>query len=100
MSRRRSDYSTDMSKQPVLDYETPPPPKRVGFLSKCNPKATPRSVVRKAIAYALIAAAVWLIPAYFKPAMPEYWLFAFTMWVCIAALVGAVCEWQVDNDSL
>jgi hypothetical protein len=86
--------------RPTLDYETPQPRKRVGFLSKCNPKATLRSVVRKAITYALIAALLWLIAAYFKPAMRADWQFTFPMWVGIATLVGAVCEWQVDNDSL
>jgi len=87
--------------RPLLNYETPPErPKRVRFLSKCNPRATPRSAVRQAVRYAMIAAAAWFVAAYFKPAVRADWRFTLPSWVCIAALVGAVCEWQVDGDSL
>jgi hypothetical protein len=87
-----------MSRRRPLDYETPEPIRRVGFLSKGNPKATLASVARHAVAYALIARAIWLVLAYFRPGIRGDWRFTLTMWVCIAALIRAVCEWQLDDD--
>jgi hypothetical protein len=86
--------------RPTLQYERPQPPQRIGFFSKCNPRATPRSTLRKAVTYALVAAALWLIAAYRKPALLAEWQFMLPMWVGIAALVGAVCEWQVCVDGM
>ena len=95
-----SDTLADMHPPRPLDYETPRPPARVGFLTKCNPRATPRSVVRKAVRYALVAAAAWVVVAAFKPAIRSDWRLTFPALVCSAALVGAVFEWQVDDEGL
>jgi len=89
-----------MNSRRLLDYETPQRPKRVSFLAKCNPKATRRSVVRKAVKSALVATVLWFVAGYFKPAIRADWRFTFPVWICSAVLAGAVCEWQVDSESL
>ena len=85
---------TMAEKKATLDYATTGPAKHPRFLEKLNPKATWRSVARKAIISCLLAAAAWwllrrLIPTW-HPA--EWW--PFVCWEVAAAMVGAVTEWQ------
>lgn len=84
-------------KKPTLDYATTGPPKHPRFLDKLNPKATWRSVARKAVISCLLAAGAWwllrrLIPTWHPN---EWW--AFVCWEVAAAIVGAVTEWQPDD---
>lgn len=82
------------------ENDTQQQPRRVGFLSKCNPSATPRSVVPRAIKFGVIAAMIWWVAAFFKPSMREDWQIFFPLAVGVAMITCAVCEWQVDNDQL
>jgi hypothetical protein len=68
-----------MSQRRPLDYETPESIRRVGFLSRGNPKATLGSVTRHAVGYALTATAIWLVLAYFRPGMRGDWRIKLTI---------------------
>jgi hypothetical protein len=84
--------------QPPVNHETPEPEKRVGFLTRVNPKATVRSVIRSACITCVVAAALWGLCLIFRP-NPNWqpsWI-AFVGWMFCAALVGAVWEWQVPD---
>jgi hypothetical protein len=88
-----------MHLRPTVNYETPQPRKRIGFLTRVNPKATRWSVVRCACMMVLIASALWGLCLIFRP-NPKWqpsWPF-FVLWLCGAALVGAVWEWQVPHE--
>ena len=78
----------------------PPEPKRkVGFLTRLNPKATPRSVVHRACITCIASAAIWGLCLIFRP-NPKWqasWP-SFVLWLCCAVLVGAVWEWQVPDE--
>jgi hypothetical protein len=70
------------------------------FLAKLNPKATRRSVVRRAVLSCIIAASLWGLAVVFRfnpKFQPRWWAFALLI-VC-PALVGAACEWQVAPES-
>ena len=82
------------------DYETPPPRKPVGFLSKCNPRATAKTVVRSAVVYALAGAAIWLFGVVTKPGFWSTWRTSLPGLSLSGAFCGAVCEWQVDRERL
>ena len=74
--------------------------KRMGFLTKLNPNATPRSIVRRAGINCIIAAGLWALAVVFRfnpKFQPNWW--AFALWMACAALVGAVWEWQVPPES-
>lgn len=73
------------------------PKNRARILQRLNPKATRESVVRRACAYALIAVVTWGLLLLFLPRWQHSWLLLM-LWVCCAAVVGAVFEWQVPND--
>jgi len=79
-------------RNPKLDYETPP--KRVRFLEKLNPKATPRTVVRTAFIYGALAAVLVLVVRHFIPNWQHMHWLAFVGLVLLGAGVGAICEWQ------
>ena len=84
-----------MPDPPELDCATPEPRKRPQFLEKLNPKATRRSIMRSAILHGLGAAVVWslLMVVRLNPNWhPDSW--RFLMWIGVAAVVGAVWEWQ------
>ena len=82
------------------------------FLEKLNPKATLGSVVWRAVISSITAGILWgtavvfvsdpqLQPSWwaflFNPAFqPSWW--AFGLWMVLAALVGAVWEWQVTPE--
>ncbi len=66
-----------------------------GLLDKINPKATPRSVLRRAVTSALVGAAFFLL---FKPAVREAWRIVLPVWVLLCAAVGALVEWQVPDE--
>ena len=82
-----------------MNHETPQPEKRVGFLTRVNPKATVRSVIRRACIMCVVAAALWGLCLMFRP-NPKWQpsLMAFAWWMVCAALVGAVWEWQVPDE--
>ena len=69
-----------------------------GLLAKCNPNATPGSVARQAIVCGIAAPlfqgfVLWLINApaiHFQLRIPAF--------AVLGALVGAVMEWQVDDN--
>jgi fatty acid desaturase len=83
-----------------LEHEPRQPPKRVGFLSKCNPKATWRSVVRSAAIYSFAGAGLWLFGASTKEGFWSTWPVTLPGLMIAGAIAGAVCEWQVDWDQL
>jgi hypothetical protein len=72
---------------------------RSGFLARLNGKATVRSVIRSTCITCVIAAALWLLCLIIRP-NPDWrpnWI-TFAWWLACAALVGAVCEWQIPDD--
>jgi hypothetical protein len=75
------------------------PARRIGFLTRLNPKATARSVIRRACIMCAVAAALFGLCLIFRP-NPKWepsWIdFAWTL-IC-AAVVGAVWEWQVPDE--
>ena len=79
-------------REPKLDYETPR--KRVRFLEKLNPKATPRTVIRAAMIYGTLGA----IAGFLMRHLNHHW--RYLHWTTLVGLsllaggVGAVCEWQ------
>jgi hypothetical protein len=87
--------------------------KPMEFLAKLNPKATLRSVVRRALIGCIIAAGLWglaVVFLFYPKFQPSWWAFffnlgfqpswwAFGLWTGLAALVGAVWEWQVTPES-
>jgi hypothetical protein len=87
--------------RPMPTVPTPPQPREpIGFFSRLNPKATGRSVVRRACVMVIVGAALWGLCLVFRagdskwqPTWPTliWWLFCF-------ALTGAVLEWQVPDD--
>jgi len=79
---------------------SPQPPERVGFLSKCNPKATGKSVIRSAIVYSFAGVGLWLYGALTKEGFRSTWPIALPALMLCGAIAGAVCEWQVDPDQL
>jgi hypothetical protein len=70
----------------------------VGFLSKCNPKATGKSVIRSAIVYAFAGAGLWLFGALTEEGFSSTGPVALLGPILSGAIAGAVCEWQVDPD--
>jgi hypothetical protein len=80
---------------PTLEYATPP--KRVRFLEKLNPDATPRSMARRAVRNAAIAAASLLPARHYVRDFDLPWLL-FAMAVVLAAGVGVVLEWQEPEE--
>jgi hypothetical protein len=68
----------------------------MGLLDKTNPKATPRSVLLWAMAWAGIGAFLFFLA--FKPAYREAWRIALPIWVLLCAGVGALVEWQVADE--
>ena len=85
--------------RPPVNDDTQQPRKRIGFLARVNPKATARSVIRRACIMVLVAAALWGLCLVFRP-NPKWqpsWPFVI-LWLCCAALVGAVWEWQVPDE--
>ncbi|HEX5244509.1 MAG TPA: hypothetical protein VFW23_14700 [Tepidisphaeraceae bacterium] len=75
--------------KPTPDHEGS---KRPRFLQKLNPKATLWSVIRKAIIFAIAAAPVWWLLRLNPHWHPEPCM--FVCWEVVAAIVGAVTEWQ------
>jgi len=72
----------------------------MGFLTKLNPNATPRSIVRRAGINCIIAATLWALAVIFRfnpNFQPSWW--AFALWMACAVLVGIVWEWQVPRGS-
>jgi hypothetical protein len=67
----------------------------MGLLDKINRKATPGSVLRRALASGAIGAAFFVL---FKPAVREAWPVLLPLWVLLCAAVGALAEWQVPED--
>jgi len=75
------------------------PSERVGFLSKLNGRATPRSILRRAATTCVAAAALWALALVVRP-NPNWrpsWP-AFVGWIACAAITGAAWEWQVPDD--
>ena len=89
-----------MTRRPVLDYATPRPRKRIAFLSRLNPRATPGSVLWRAIRYALITAAFCAAISLFGegPMAQRSWG-ALLGLMAGAAVAGAAIEWQIDDES-
>jgi hypothetical protein len=70
------------------------------LLTKLNPKATRRSVARRALVSCIIAAGLWSLAVifHFNPKFQPTW-WAFVVFMICAAIVGAVWEWQVAPES-
>ena len=69
----------------------------MGLLDKTNPRATRRSVIRHAIIGALLAPACFFV--FGKAAIREHWGVFLPIFALLGAVVGAVCEWQLDDGS-
>ena len=68
----------------------------MGLLDKKNPRATPRSVVKHAVACGIAGAAVFFLG--FKSSYREAWPVTLPLWVLLCAVVGALWEWQVAEE--
>ena len=77
-----------------LDYE--PKPKRQGFLYR-HPKATRRSVTTAALMNVAVAALLWCVIESVWPRPAHTW-YMFLLWVVVAAVVGALFEYQGVNE--
>jgi dipeptide/tripeptide permease len=66
----------------------------MGLLDKLNPKATPKTVIKRSLMAALIGAAFFLL---FKPSVREAWPIVLPIWVLLCAAIGALAEWQVSD---
>ena len=84
--------------QPPLDYQTPRPPKRLRFLSKCNRRATSKSVLRKALLTSLGGAGLRIFGALTKEGFWKTWPIALPALMLSGAISGAIFEWQVPNE--
>ena len=71
---------------------------RVGFLTKLNPSATRASVIRKAVLYALMGPAIWVVCVLFNDEAWNAWPIAPIGLALSGALCGAVCEWQIPKE--
>jgi hypothetical protein len=71
--------------------------KRVRFLEKLNPKATPWTVARSAMLYGAVAAVFILIVKRFNPSWQDLHWLAFVGLVLLGAGVGAIHEWQWED---
>lgn len=67
----------------------------MGLLDQHNPKATLRSVLLRAIQFAVVGAVVFFLA--FKPMYRAAWPIALPIWCLLCAFVGAVVEWQVPR---
>lgn len=69
----------------------------MGFLSKANPKATWKSVLRSALMSAAIGLAIYGIVIYRNQWLDE-WPLKLMICAVLCASVGALFEWQVSDD--
>jgi hypothetical protein len=67
----------------------------MGLFDKINPKATAKSVLLRAIQFAVLGAVAFFL--LFKPAWREAWPISLPIWCLLCAFVGAVIEWQVPR---
>jgi hypothetical protein len=70
------------------------------FFAKLNPRATPRSVLCRALISCVVSAGLWGVAVIFRfnpKFQPTWW--AFIIFMLCAALVGAVWQWQVAPES-
>jgi len=69
----------------------------MGLLDKTNPSATLGSVLRAAGISAVCGGIVFFLA--FEAQYVEAWRIALPPWVLLCAAVGAICEWQVSEES-
>jgi hypothetical protein len=86
-----------MHLRPTLNYETPQPRKSTGFLSKLNPKATPRSVLRRVVRWCVIASAIWGVALTFGFKNPDRPRTLYLVLILCVAIAAAANEWQVPR---
>jgi hypothetical protein len=70
-------------------------PRRTGLLTKTNPRATWRSVIRHAIIGTVFTPLFFFVLG--KPALREHWGFFLPIFALLGAAVAAICEWQLDH---
>ncbi len=70
----------------------------MGLLDKANPQATPETVRRAAMVFALIAGFCYLIACIGNPYLREHFVALFPLSIGLAAALGALVEWQVGPD--
>lgn len=73
-------------------------PSIMGLLSKTNPKATFRSVLRRAVLQLIIGAALYLLFCLWNEKLRAIWPLALPLWALGCALVGALFEWQIAEE--
>lgn len=66
----------------------------MGLLSKTNPKATCRSVLRCALVSAALGTALYALVMFWN-GWPEYPIAKLTFCAILMSLTGALCEWQI-----
>lgn len=71
-----------------------------GLLAKTNPKATTSSVLRRAIVVAATGAGLFGMLIYFRTEPTPSWQIKIALWGLACGFLGALFEWQVDDDSL
>ena len=69
-----------------------------GFLAKCNPTATPGSVVRQAVIWGIAAPLFQGCVLWFLKAPAIHFQLRIPVFAVLGALVGAVMEWQWDDN--
>jgi hypothetical protein len=67
------------------------------LLEKVNQKATWRSVLLRATGAAIVGCLVFFLA--FKVQYIVAWKVALPIWLLLCAAVGAICEWQVPDES-
>jgi hypothetical protein len=70
----------------------------LGLLDKANPQATPQSVRRAAIVFAVIAAVGYLAACIWNPYLREHFVILFPLLIGVGAALGSLIEWQVGPD--
>jgi hypothetical protein len=71
-----------------------------GFFEKTNPKATPRSMARRALLYGVTYPWFFAGVMYLRDEPVSYWPVWLAGFAVLSMAFGALCEWQaVDQDA-
>jgi hypothetical protein len=69
-----------------------------GVFARLNPHASARSVVYKALIWAVVFPLLYGVVVLFREEPTSYLAFKMTLCAVLGAFVGAICEWQVAPD--
>ena len=70
----------------------------MGLLDRTNPRATRRSVIRRAILGAFVTPTFFI--ALGKPEIRAHWAVFIPLFSVLGLGIYALCEWQVDDSDL